>query len=188
MLLQNCYCKLWKSVLAQLHRAAVSCREWHPFSFYLLIITFLFLFVTIFLYLYFLNPLRLSIKPTASSTGNVIFTAENILPKHTVKLEGMHCFWNTQTWNLVVALQASRTSFRALLKVALMRDVFQAALLLVAVGAVQGCCRAWEGERTPLPTPGLSSAEMEGAAPCEPWEIQPSSHARVSRSHRYKGS
>lgn len=79
-------------MLAQLHRAAISCREWHPFSFYLLIITFLFLFVTIFLYLYFSNPLQLSIKPTASSTGNVIFTAENILPKRAVKLEGMHCF------------------------------------------------------------------------------------------------
>lgn len=67
VLLQNYYCKQWKSVLVWLCSADIFCSEWCPFSFHLLIITFLFQFVTAFLYLYFLNPLQLPIKPTVRS-------------------------------------------------------------------------------------------------------------------------
>lgn len=38
------------------------------------------------------NPLQLPINPAVNSVGNIIFTEENILPKHIVKLGRMHWF------------------------------------------------------------------------------------------------
>lgn len=59
ILLQNSYCKLRKSVLAQLRSATVFCSEWHLPSSYLLLITFLFQFVTISSLLSFLASTRI---------------------------------------------------------------------------------------------------------------------------------
>lgn len=83
------------------------------------------------------NLLRLPTNPTVSSDGNVIFTEENILPKHVVKLGQMHCFLKYTDMKFDGSISSFIHFFPGSDKVALMENVFRGeVLLLVSVGAV----------------------------------------------------